>query len=78
MQTSAERWTRITDILQSMGLLVKIKGRGSYIRQPYRTVGGLYQAVTSGKLRVPPLPTGNVRQYWAQNGEQNRTEAQDE
>ena len=71
LNMSADKWTRFTGLLVSMGALIKVGGRGSFIRQPYRTVGGLYQAVASGKLAIPPSPTVDMRQYWAQNVEQN-------
>lgn len=75
MGWSAERWKRVTDALQAAGALVKLSGKGSYIRMPYRNVGGLYQAVVSGKLALPPAPTGGTSQYYPPNGEQNANAA---
>jgi hypothetical protein len=73
---SAERWTRVTDTLQRSGGIVKVAGRGSYIRGKYNDIGGLYQAVTSGMMTLtPPLSAGVSRNY-PPNGEQNAERAE--
>ncbi len=78
MGIPADRWMKITGLLDRANALIKVQGKGSTIRLPYRNIGGLYQAVTTGQLRIAPLPSEDVRQYWAQNSEQNRTEAKNE
>lgn len=78
MGIPAERWMRITSLLNRANALIKVQGKGSTIRLPYRNIGGLYQAVSTGKLRITPLPTEDVPRMWQTNSEQNRTEANDE
>jgi hypothetical protein len=75
---NADKWTRLTDALQRVGAILKYQGKTTTIRAPYDTVGGLYQAVTTGKLRITPLPTEGAPRIWPQNSEQNRTGGQNE
>ena len=75
---NADKWTRLTNALQRVGAVIKYQGKTTTIRSPYDTVGGLYQAVTNGRLRIAPLPAGDMPRKWQTNGEQNRTGAQND
>lgn len=52
------RWTLATNSLVQSGAVIKVERSGTYIRQPWKTINGLYEAITTGRLHLqPPHPT---------------------
>jgi cbb3-type cytochrome oxidase subunit 3 len=71
MGWSPRPWTRETKRLVAAGALYVQPGRGSYIKLPYRNITGLYTAVTTRRLALPPYPAGDGRINNAWNGNGN-------
>lgn len=68
---SGPRWSKPTQTLQHSGAIMIIDREGTFIKQPYKNIDGLYQAVVSGRLILrPPLPTGMS----TENAPEQRTE----
>lgn len=59
---SAARWTDATNSLATSGAVIKVSRSGTYIRDKYRDIDGLYQAIMDGSLVLKP-PSPSVKIY---------------
>lgn len=71
MGWSAGPWSRETRRLSMAGAVYVQANKGTFVKLPWRNIDGLYQAITTGKLALPPYPGRGDRQYYAENGNGN-------
>jgi len=78
MHWSSGPWTKEVKRLVKAGAVYVRSGKGSYIKDPYRTIEGLYQAIVSGSLKLPPYPTPEEYRYLVGNAPETETETETE